>query len=272
METQSTDRVFAGGVPEIYDSYLVPLIFQPYAGDLAKRVSARTPTRVLEVAAGTGVVTRALAATLPPDVEIIATDLNQPMLDRAAAAGTPRPVEWRAADAMQLPFDDDSFDAVVCQFGVMFFPDKAKAHAEARRVLRTGGALLFNVWDRIETCDVTNVATAAVGALFPDDPPLFFRRTPHGYFDFDVMRSDLAQGGFVKPAAITTVAARSRADSAQSAAIGICQGTPLRNEIVARDPQGLPRATAAATDALVRRYGAGPIDAPLSAHVVVAEK
>jgi ubiquinone/menaquinone biosynthesis C-methylase UbiE len=124
-----SDTVFAGSVPELYDSHLVPLIFEPYAADLARRVAALAPSRVLETAAGTGVVTRAMARALPASVELVATDLNQPMLDRAAAVGTRRPVQWQQADAMRLPFDDASFDVVGCQFGVMFFPDRARAFA-----------------------------------------------------------------------------------------------------------------------------------------------
>src|ERR687896_56898 len=117
MGSPDTDKVFAGSIPKLYDTYLVPLIFEPYAADLAKRLSSRSLARVLEIAAGTGVVTRALASVLPQNVSIVATDLNQAMLDQAAAVGTSRPVEWRQADAMQLPFKDGTFDAVVCQFG-----------------------------------------------------------------------------------------------------------------------------------------------------------
>jgi ubiquinone/menaquinone biosynthesis C-methylase UbiE len=142
------DTGFAGSIPQIYEQYLVPLIFAPYAVDIASRVEALRPGRVLEIAAGTGVVTRELARTLPASTTIVATDLNQPMLDQAIARGTSRPVEFRASDAMHLPFDDASFDAVVCQFGVMFFPDKPAALQEARRVLRPGGAFVFNAWDR----------------------------------------------------------------------------------------------------------------------------
>ena len=138
-----TDKVFSGSIPKLYETYLVPLIFEPYAADLTKRLGAHNTSRVLEISAGTGVVTRALAATLSNSVSIVATDLNQAMLDQAAAVGTARPVEWRQADALALPFADGEFDAVVCQFGVMFFPDKAKAFSEARRVLRPRGQLHF---------------------------------------------------------------------------------------------------------------------------------
>src|SRR6188508_2038428 len=150
MPAPDTDKVFAGSIPKLYDTHLVPLIFEPYATDLANRLGSRPLSRVLEIAAGTGVVTRAIAARLPESVAIIATDLNQAMLDQAAAVGTQRKVEWRQADAMKLPFEDASFDAVVCQFGVMFFPDKPGAFAEARRVLKPGGLFVFNVWDAIE--------------------------------------------------------------------------------------------------------------------------
>src|SRR5262249_8372511 len=148
MSSLDTDKVFAGSIPEFYDTYMVPVFFEPYAADLAARLAGRPLARVLETAAGTGVVTRALATTLPESVSIVATDLNQPMLDYASARGTTRAVEWRQADAMDLPFPNGTFDAVVCQFGVMFLPDKARAYAEARRVLRPGGVFLFNVSDR----------------------------------------------------------------------------------------------------------------------------
>lgn len=138
MSNPNGDKLFSGSIPKLYETYLVPLIFEPYAADLANRLAARPMTRLLEIAAGTGVVTRALTSVLPENVSIVATDLNQSMLDQAAAVGTRRPVEWQQADAMQLPFPDSSFDAVVCQFGAMFFPEKSKAFAEARRVLRPG--------------------------------------------------------------------------------------------------------------------------------------
>src|SRR5687767_11900586 len=174
------DKVFTGSIPKLYDTHLVPLIFAPYAADLVRRLQGRSLSRVLEVAAGTGVVTRAMASALPAQVSIVATDLNQAMIDHAAAVGTTRAVEWRQADAMRLPFDAAGFDAVVCQFGAMFFPDRAKAFAEARRVLRPGGAFVFNVWDRIEENEFADAVTTSLAAVFPSDPPRFLARTPHG--------------------------------------------------------------------------------------------
>ncbi|HEV8355700.1 MAG TPA: class I SAM-dependent methyltransferase [Gemmatimonadales bacterium] len=196
MSTPETDRAFTGSTPELYETYLVPLIFEPYAVDLVNRLAARPLTRVLEIAAGTGVVTRTLAAVLPESVSIVATDLNQPMLDQAAALGTRRPVAWRQADAMRLPFGDETFDAVVCQFGAMFFPEKATAFAEARRVLGSGGVFMFNVWDRISENEFADTVTTALASLFPEDPPRFLARTPYGYYDRATIERDLAGGGF----------------------------------------------------------------------------
>src|SRR5215211_7134228 len=154
-----SDTVFSGSIPKLYEKYLVPMIFEDYAADLAKRLALRSVTHVLEIAAGTGVVTRNLTSVLPESVPIVATDLNQPMLDLASTIGTSRPVEWRQADAMQLPFPDATFDAVVCQFGVMFFPEKSRAFSEARRVLRSGGVFAFNTWDRIEENEFAETVT-----------------------------------------------------------------------------------------------------------------
>jgi SAM-dependent methyltransferase len=272
LSGSGSDRVFGGSIPQLYERYLVPMIFEPYAADLARRLASRPLTRVLEVAAGTGVVTRHLARVLPETVSIVATDLNQPMLDLASAIGTSRPVAWRQADVMQLPFPDAAFDAVVCQFGVMFFPDKSRAFSEARRVLGSGGVFLFNVWDRIEDNEFADVVTTALEGLFPTDPPRFLARTPHGYWDAPTIVRDLARGGFTAPPDVSTVAARSRAASARVPAVAYCQGTPLRNEIETRDPARLGDATNVATEAIARRFGWGPVDGKIQAHVVSVER
>jgi SAM-dependent methyltransferase len=268
MANTGTDTLFAGSIPELYDTLLVPLIFEPYAQDLAQRVAALEPQRVLETAAGTGVVTRALATVLPAATEIVATDLNQPMLDRAAAIGSARPVQWHQADAMQLPFDAASFDVVVCQFGVMFFPDKPRAFAEARRVLRPGGLFVFNAWDRIEYNEFADVVTAALANVFPADPPRFLARIPHGYHDEQAIARDLTQGGFTEAPRIETVTARSRAAAPLLPAMAYCQGTPLRNEIELRAGATLAEATAAAAAAIEARFGSGSVDGNIQGRVV----
>jgi ubiquinone/menaquinone biosynthesis C-methylase UbiE len=271
VSNRDTDKVFTGSISKLYETYLVPLLFEPYAADLVNRLASRSLTRVLEIAAGTGVVTRTLASVLPEHVSIVATDLNQPMLDEASALGTKRPVEWRQADGMQLPFRDGTFDAVVCQFGVMFFPDKSKAFSEARRVLGSGGVFIFNVWDRIKENELADTVTTALESLFPKDPPRFLARTPHGYYDRSTIERDLANGGFMASPQITTVAARSRAKSSRVPAIAYCQGTPLRNEIEARDASRLGEATDIAAAAIARRFGRGAVDGRIQAHIVTIE-
>jgi SAM-dependent methyltransferase len=268
-DMRPTDRVFAGSIPALYDRYLGPLIFEPYAADLAKRLEDLTAGRLLEIAAGTGVVTRALAR-LPDAVAIVATDLNPPMLAFAAARMEPRrPITWRQADALALPFAESEFDVAVCQFGVMFFPDKRTAFREALRVLKPGGRFLFNVWDRIEVNEFAQVVSEAVAALFPENPPRFMARTPHGYHDTGMIRDELKAVGF-SSIAIETVERRSKAPSARDPAIGFCQGTPLRNEIDARDPRRLAEVTEAATRAIAERFGEGPVEGKMQAHVVTA--
>jgi ubiquinone/menaquinone biosynthesis C-methylase UbiE len=263
----ATDKVFSGSIPEIYEGFLVPLIFEPYALDLAGRVADMKPHDVLETAAGTGVLTRAMASRLPDSARIVATDLNQPMLDQAAAQQrNARPVEWRQADALKLPFEDRSFDVVACQFGVMFFPDKIQGYREARRVLKPGGRFAFNVWDRITTNEFADVVTEALATLFPQDPPRFLARTPHGYHDPKTIREQLTAAGFSTISA-KAVEHRSKAPSPRHPAIAYCQGTPLRNEIEARGPSRLQEATDKAAEAVAARFGGGAVDGLIRAIV-----
>lgn len=264
-----TDRVFTGSIPALYNQYLGPLIFEPYAIDLADRLAEMTEGDVLETAAGTGIVTRALARTLAPAVRITATDLNQPMLDFAAAQGSASRVTWRQADALRLPFDDGAFDMVVCQFGAMFFPDRVTAFAEARRVLKPRGKFIFSVWDRIEQNEFAAVVTQSIGMLFPEKPPQFLARTPHGYHEVTQVRADIQGAGFTG-VEIETIQRRSRAPSPSGPAIGYCQGTPLRNEIEAHGADRLDEATQVATAALAARFGTGSVDGKIQAHIFVA--
>lgn len=264
-----TDKSFIGSIPELYDRLMVPLIFEPYARDLAARAAALAPRSILEVAAGTGVVTRALAARLPTDTKLVSTDLNQPMLDQARKQMADRPhVIFRQADAQALPFDDAQFDVVLCQFGAMFFPDRAKAYREAKRVLKPGGTYLFNVWDRIEDNDFADEVTRTLASVFPSDPPRFLARTPHGYHDPDMIHADLQAAAF-KNVSIEPLEAVSTAPSPDEAATAYCQGTPLRMEIEARGGS-LEEATRNAAEAIAKRFGRGAVSARIQALVVTA--
>ena len=267
----ATDKVFGGSIPDVYDRLMVPLIFEPYALDLARRLVESNPREVLETAAGTGVLTRAIAARLPAQARMVATDLNPPMLERAQARQSQDGrIAWQQADALALPFEDQRFDAVACQFGAMFFPDKVRGYREARRALKRGGRFLFNVWDRIAENEFAQAVTDALAECFPHDPPRFMARTPHGYHDAAQIRAELAEAGLTG-IAIETVDHRSKA-TAGDAAMAYCQGTPLRTEIEARDPSALESATARVADALKTRFGNGVIEGRIRALVIVASR
>ena len=270
MAMLETDKVFAGSIPENYDRHMVPLIFAPYAADLARRAASLAPSAVLEIAAGTGVVTRALAPQLSADARYVVTDLNQPMLDYAASRQPPDGrLEWRQADALALPFESAAFDLVCCQFGAMFFPDRPAAYREVKRVLKPDGHLLFNVWDRIEENVFADDVTKALAEMFPDDPPRFLARTPHGYHDTALIRRDLESAGFSR-VAIETRAEQSHASSPRVPAVAYCQGTVLRSEIETRDAGKLEAATDYVASAIARRHGSGEVAAKIQAHVIVA--
>ncbi|MBX3161792.1 MAG: methyltransferase domain-containing protein [Deltaproteobacteria bacterium] len=259
---------FGDSVAAQYERGMVPLFFQPFAEELAARIVARRPARVLELAAGTGAVTRVLAERLPPSTEIVASDLAEAMIARAVACGTARPVAWTVADAQAIPFDDASFDVVACQFGVMFFPDRARAYAEARRVLRPGGAFVFSTWDSVAHNELAAIVHAAMAELFPADPPTFIARIPHGYFNPVAIRGDLAAGGFRTEPTLATVAMRSRAARAEHVASALCAGTPLRAEIASRRGPSLEEAVAVVTARIAGAFGHGSIDAAMQAVVV----
>ncbi|HEX8191554.1 MAG TPA: methyltransferase domain-containing protein [Allosphingosinicella sp.] len=264
----STDAAFSGSIPALYDRCLGPFLFEPYARDLADRVAAMAPRRILETAAGTGIVTAAVLRALP-ECEIVATDLNQAMLDLAAQRVRSEAVTFQAADAQDLPFGDGAFDLVLCQFGAMFFPDRIRAYREAKRVLKRGGIFLFNVWDDLAANPASQAAARAVAGLFPDDPPTFLDRVPFGYADRNRIEKDLAAAGF-DDVSIETVAMRSRAADPRDAAIGLCTGTPLRAEIEARGASRLCEATDAAAVALAALSDEEGLDAAMSALVITA--
>lgn len=272
MIMSDPDKSFSGSIPKVYEQYLVPLIFEPYAIDLKSRISAIGASEILEIAAGTGVATRAIASIQRGNLSIAATDLNQAMLDEAATISTARPVKWQQADAMALPFSENQFDTVVCQFGAMFFPDKPVAFSEVHRVLKPDGYFIFSVWDNILQNEFAHTVTHTLEKVFPHDPPRFMVRTPHGYHDTETIARDLAAGGFVKQPLIDTVTARSRAASAYEAATAYCQGTPLRSEIEARVANGLDKVTEIVASALAQKFGVGSLEGKIQAHVITVQK
>jgi ubiquinone/menaquinone biosynthesis C-methylase UbiE len=259
-----TDRIFAHSTPALYDRYMGPLLFEPYAKLVAERCAVVQPNRILETAAGTGIVTRAVHRAAP-GAQVVATDINPAMLEFATHALRSKHVSFQPADAQNLPFAEGSFDLVLCQFGVMFFPDKVRANQEARRVLRPDGQYLLVSFDRLEVNPVPKAAGDAVAALFAHDPPAYMERGPFSYADLTRIEDDLLAAGFTN-VEVETIQLSSRVN-ARDAAQGLVFGSPLRSEIERRDPSALGPAADAVTQALARWDGR---DAPMSAHLVTA--
>jgi len=258
---------YVGNIPQHYDRNLGPLIFTDYAADIAHRVAKLNPRRVLETAAGTGIVTRALRDALPAGASLTATDLNAPMLDIAATKfRRGEAVEFRTADAMALPFPDASFDAIVCQFGVMFFPDKDKSYREAFRVLDAGGHYVFSIWDSHRH---NRIAHEVIGSFFPADPPQF-HSVPFAY-RFEPIKESLIDAGFASISATVLKSQKEVADFAMLAR-GLVYGSPIIDQVQQRggvDAEGI-------VDAIARNYrdafGDEPAMIPRQAIVLSANK
>jgi ubiquinone/menaquinone biosynthesis C-methylase UbiE len=266
---QSQHAEFTGSIPAAYDRYLGPVLFQPYAEELAARLQVDESGSVLELACGTGILTRVLRNHLPSTVKLTATDLNEPMFRHAAAKfGEDEAVQWLQADACSLPFDDRMFDAVVCQFGIMFVPDKALAAREALRVLKPGGLFLFNVWDAMEHNKLGQLTHLTIASYFDKDPPTFYE-VPFGYHDQNEIKRVLEAAGFreIKTEVVAKVASASRAEDV---ATGFVHGNPVAVAIAERDPLLLPVITKALAQAITDRFGETDIRAPMRAIVVQA--
>ncbi len=251
-------------MPEAYDRLLAPAVFRPFALDLAERAAGLRPSRVLELAAGTGVLTSELVEALP-GAEVIATDLNGSMVE--FGSGVVPGASWQQADALDLQYADGEFDLVTCQFGVMFFPDKPAAFREAARVLQPDGRMLFNTWATIDTHGFAAPLAAGVERVFPDDPPTFLVAVPHGYPDVEQVTADLEAGGLTR-VSVETVTLEGQAGSAADIATGFCTGTPLRMAIESRGD--LASSTAVISEEMTKLLGAGPITAQMTAYVVEA--
>jgi ubiquinone/menaquinone biosynthesis C-methylase UbiE len=262
-------RAFTGSVPEFYQRSLVPMIFEPHARTLAARLAKLTSSgRILELAAGTGAVTRALLEALPAEVAIVATDLNEAMLTQAKSQPGADQVTWQVADATALPFPKGDFNAVVCGFGVMFFPDKRAAFVETARVLAPGCPFAFTAWDRMELSVLNDTARKVIADLFPSNAPQR-HLIPFSYCDQDVIRADLQSAGFVD-VTIDVVAGHSRANSAYEAADGWFRGTNASNEIQAQGEGLLEKGIVATAAALTETYGKGPLEMPNQALLITA--
>ena len=272
-EDKPTHAQFVGSIPQIYDEHLGPLLFEFSATDLAKRVSEALPDagRVLEIACGTGISTNHLWQALGPETEIVATDLNDAMLDYAKQIrGALGNVTFQQADAQQLPFGNNEFDAVVCQFGVMFFPEKARAISEFVRVLRPGGLLAFNVWDSLEKNRVAGIAQETIASFFETNPPDFLT-VPFGYYDVDPIRDLIRDAGLEAPD-VHTVSAKIERPDALSVARGFVEGNPGILQIRERATADSEDIVNAVANAIDDAYGPAPLQFPLQEIVFLARK
>ena len=263
---------FDGSIPETYDQHLGPLLFEPFAADIADRVARLGPRKVLEIAAGTGIVSRAMMNTLPRETALTISDLNAPMLDyaRQKSETSGRDVEWQQADAQKLPFPGQSFDAVVCQFGLMFFPDKRKGLREFYRVLEKRGSLVFSVWDSIDRNPVQSIAHSTIATFFEVDPPDFYQ-IPCGMGDLEEVRRLTEEAGFAD-IAIESASLTGTAESAHNAAVGLVRGNPVINTIKERGTADVDEIIGTLARILEDRFGARSLQVPLRAHVVSAVK
>jgi ubiquinone/menaquinone biosynthesis C-methylase UbiE len=255
---------FVGSIPEKYDRYLGPCLFEPFARDIVRRVQVSEGDSVLEIACGTGIVTRHLRDTLPKSVRIVATDLNESMLSFARAKfGHDDVVEWKQADASSLPFADGSFDVVVCQFGLMFFPDKAASLREVHRVLRPGGLFVFSVWDSIDKNELAQITHQTVSSFFENDPPSFYE-VPFTLHDQKIIADLLSEAGF-NDAEFSVLAKTGISPSAADFAKGLIEGNPVIVEINQRAAADVHAIEAAVAAAVAARCGDEPVRAKLQA-------
>lgn len=245
---------FTGSIPENYDAFLGPMFFEPYASDIAKRLKVPDRGSVLELACGTGILTRKLQEALPSTARLVATDLNDPMIDFAARKfKKSKRLEWKQVDATTLPFEDESFDVVVCQFGLMFVPDKVTAIRETYRILKRGGRFVFSVWDAIERNDFAYLAHRTITSFFENDPPMFYE-VPFSFHDPKAIRPLCEATGFRK-VKVTPLELPCVSSSAADAAKGLVQGNPVAVAINERNSSLVAKITGAVAQALAARFG-----------------
>jgi ubiquinone/menaquinone biosynthesis C-methylase UbiE len=267
LDSQHTS--FTGSVPENYDKYLGPFLFEHYASVIANRLSRIKPSKILDIACGTGIVTKKIEEALP-NSQIIGLDLNPDMIEFGRKKLKNSSIEWKVANAVNLPFDDDTFDAVVCQFGVMFFPDKAAAFKEARRVLKPNGTFIFNTWDSLETNELFLTSDKVINRIFTNNPPDFYK-VPFSFYDTKEIEKLLNEAGF-SDIKIEYIKTKGENESVKSLAIGLVEGNPIYGQITERDASKIPFIKSEIEKDVSSRFGDNPVKADLSAIMCTCRK
>jgi len=259
-----------GSIPENYDRYLGPLLFDPFAQDLVTRIAGKNYKNVLELACGTGRVTRHLRNALPGNAKLVATDVQADMIAMAALKVPIENIEWRTENAQQLTFEDATFDLVICQFGLMFMPDRTKALSEIHRVLMPGGRFIFNTWDKIENNGAIYIGNQIICSYFPENPPTYYR-LPFLLDQPDLLQTNLLATGF-KNIKVSVVEKEGVSPSAKESAIGMVEGNPIYNHIMQKDPTLVHVIRNAVEQKIAEAYGDSPLKTPLRAWVFEAQK
>lgn len=255
---------FSGSIPLNYERYLGPFLFEPYALDLVSRLQDKKYNDILEIACGTGRVTKHLAISVKHDT-ITATDLNPDMIAIAKERVADKKIKWMAADAMELPFDDNSFDLVVLQFGIMFFHDRSKGLSEAYRVLRPGGRLIFNTWDKTENVPAIYDGRKVIESYFEGDPPKFYS-IPFSMYDEKELKELPTNAGF-KNVRVSLVKKEGYSPSSADLSRGIVEGNPIYFAIAERDPSLVDKIRNHVKKALTEKYGES-VRVPLQAWII----
>jgi ubiquinone/menaquinone biosynthesis C-methylase UbiE len=266
-----TPTAFAGSVPANYDQYLGPVLFEPYAIDLVSRINKASYKNVLELACGTGRVTKHLVSSLPAQGSLIATDLNKDMLNVAKNIIPGTHVKWMVVDAQELPFDENTFDHIICQFGVMFFPDKKKGFDEAYRVLQTNGRFLFNVWDSLEMNPRSAIIKQIMQEIMGDEAPDFLSKGPYSYYDKDIIEASLESAGF-KNIKLEVVQKTAYYAFAEDLIKGFVDGSPLSAYLVQQSPSLQQKIKDRLKQVIVAEFGETRIISPMQAIVCSASK
>ena len=260
---------FEGSVPANYERYLGPFLFEPYALDLVSRLKDKKYSDILEIACGTGRVTAHLAKSVKHDT-LTATDFNPDMISVAKEIIKNKKIKWMPADAMELPFEDSSFDLIVIQFGIMFFPDKEKGLKEIYRVLKTGGKLIYNTWNKEETNEAIHEGRVIIESYFGENPPIFYS-VPFSMYDDRELTTLTRRAGF-KSITTTLVKKEGIGPSASDLSKGIVEGNPVYLSIIERIPSSLNNIKDDIQKKLVEKFGDKPVKSPLQAWVVEGVK